>query len=228
MTRPKTETEDLKLSITKNCETLIKQTHTKPQETLEFKMVKSKETLQFNPPVEVKEDWMIGLKSLEVYESIYNINTTNNKVELYTDTFYDFSFEELKDEVEEILNCSDITPYHLQHEKIGPRKIQAYKKLRLDKSKTDGYILLLLGYVRSPFRDFESYLITLVGSDEDDIQLMLEHYDQIFITFELSPSIYTIEDISKTVYTMGDHRGTLQIEYDDETMKTKFNLTQFG
>ena len=34
MIRPKNQTEDLLLSITKNCETLIEQTHTKPQETL--------------------------------------------------------------------------------------------------------------------------------------------------------------------------------------------------
>ena len=40
MIRPKIETEDILVSITKNCETLIKQTHRKPQETLEFKMVK--------------------------------------------------------------------------------------------------------------------------------------------------------------------------------------------
>ena len=32
----KNETEDLSLSITKNCETLFKQTHRKPEETLEF------------------------------------------------------------------------------------------------------------------------------------------------------------------------------------------------
>ena len=38
MIRPKNQTEDLLLSITKNCETLIQQTHTKPQEALEFKM----------------------------------------------------------------------------------------------------------------------------------------------------------------------------------------------
>ena len=42
MTRPKNETEDLLLSITKNCETLIEQTHTKPQETLEFKVIITK------------------------------------------------------------------------------------------------------------------------------------------------------------------------------------------
>ena len=35
MIRPKTQTEDLLLSITKNCETLIEQTHRKAEETLE-------------------------------------------------------------------------------------------------------------------------------------------------------------------------------------------------
>ena len=36
MNRSINETQDLLLSITKNCETLFEQTHTKPQETLEF------------------------------------------------------------------------------------------------------------------------------------------------------------------------------------------------
>ena len=39
MIRPKNEAEDLILSITKNCETLINQTLTKAQETMEFKMI---------------------------------------------------------------------------------------------------------------------------------------------------------------------------------------------
>ena len=73
MIRPKNETEDLLLSITKNCETLIGQTHRKAEETLEFKMIKPKETFHFNPPIEVKEDWMLGLIDLELYNSIFNI-----------------------------------------------------------------------------------------------------------------------------------------------------------
>ena len=73
MITPKNETEDLLLSITKNCETLIEQTHRKPEETLEFKMTKSRETFHFNPPIQVKEDWMLGLVDLEVYNSIFNI-----------------------------------------------------------------------------------------------------------------------------------------------------------
>ena len=70
LVRPKNQTEDLLLSITKNCETPIEQTHRKPEETLEFKMTKARETFHFNPPVEV---WMIGLISLELYNSIFGL-----------------------------------------------------------------------------------------------------------------------------------------------------------
>ena len=47
-----------------------------------------------------------------------------------------------------------------------------------------------MGYGRSPFRDFESYLRIVVGSDEDDIHLISKHYNSYFITYELSPGIY--------------------------------------
>ena len=73
MIRPKNETEDLLLSIIKNCETLIDQTHRKA-ETLDFKMTKPRETFHFNPPIQIKGDWMIGLTDLEVYNSIYKRN----------------------------------------------------------------------------------------------------------------------------------------------------------
>ena len=83
MIRPKNETDDLYLSITKNCETLIHQIHTRPEETLEYKLIKPRETFHFNPPVQIKGDWMIALTDLEVYKSIFNITKENNKFELY-------------------------------------------------------------------------------------------------------------------------------------------------
>ena len=70
MIQPKNKTEDLLLSITKHCETLIEQRHRKAEETLEFKMIRSKQTFHFNPPIQTKGDWMIGLTDLEVYISI--------------------------------------------------------------------------------------------------------------------------------------------------------------
>ena len=56
MIRPKNQTEVFLLSITKNCETLIDQTHRKAEETLEIKMTKPRGTFHFNPPVDVNED----------------------------------------------------------------------------------------------------------------------------------------------------------------------------
>ena len=54
MIRAKNQTEDLLLPITKNCETLIQQTHKKAEESLEFKMIKPRETLHFNPPISIE------------------------------------------------------------------------------------------------------------------------------------------------------------------------------
>ena len=221
MIQPKNETENLLLSITKKCENLIEQTHRKPEETLEFKMVKPRETFHFNPPTQVKKDWMLGLIDLEVYNSIFNMTKENNKFELYTNTFDEFSFEELKDEIEEILNIPEITDDHLEDDILAPRIAETYRKLRSDKSSHDGYIILLMGYARSLFR-------IVVGLEEDNIQLILKQYNEKFITYELDPGNYTIEDLKKAVYPLGDHEGTLQIEYDNLNKKVKLILTRFG
>ena len=130
---------------------------------------------------------MLGLIDLEVYNSIFNITKENTKFELYTDIFDEYSFGELKDEVEEILNIPEITDDHLEDDILAPRIAETYRKLRSDKTSHDGYFILLMGYARSPFRDFESYLRIVVGLEEDDIQLILKQYNEKFITFELDP-----------------------------------------
>ena len=79
MKRPEHETEDLLLSITKNCETLIKQTHTKPEGTLEYKKTKSRKTFHFGPPISIEGSWLMGLTSLEVFISSFNITEENGK-----------------------------------------------------------------------------------------------------------------------------------------------------
>ena len=177
MIQPKNETEDLLLSITKNCEKLVEQTHRKPEETLEFKMLKSRETFHFNPPFQIKGDWMLGLVDLEVYNSIFNITEKNNKFEIYRGKDDKFGFLELKDELEEIFNISHITNEHLDDEILGPRIIDEFIKLSNEKKNRDGYMILLFGYCASSFRDFESYLRLVIALDEEDIQLILKEYN---------------------------------------------------
>ena len=60
-----------------------------------------------------------------------------NKFELYTDLVDKFSFTELKSELEEILDISNILQEHIQDEIIGPRILKYIKK------KRDGLMVIL-------------------------------------------------------------------------------------
>ena len=143
MTTPKNETEDLLLSITKNCQTLIEQTHRKAEETLEFKMIKPREIFHFRPPNQVKGDLMIGLTDLEVYISIFNITEENNKFELYK--FPDekaggISYTKVRDEIERDLDFEGITAADLQDDIIGPIIIEEYKEQVTKRMKDEQYM----------------------------------------------------------------------------------------
>ena len=173
MITPKNETEGLLLSITRNCETLIKQTHTKPEETLEFKMNKPRKTLDFNPLIQVKEDWMIDLTDLEVYNSIFNITEQKNKFELYKcpdEKIGGISYEKVRDEIEKDLDISDITATDLQDDIIAPIIIGEYGEQITKRMKDGQYMNTLSSYTSSVFQDFESYLRIEVDLVEDNIK----------------------------------------------------------
>ena len=229
MIRPKNETEDLLLLITKNCETIIEQTHTKPQETLEFKMIKPRQTFHFNPPIQTKEDWMLGLIDLEVYNSIFNITKENNKFKLYK--FPDeksggISYIKVRDEIERDLGISDITATDLQDDIIGPIIIGEYREQVTKRMKDDQYMKILAICKSSVFQDFESVLRTQIDLVQDDIKLVLDEYNSSFTTYELDSGIYTFKDISKALFSIlqSEYPGpsnVIDIEDDDITMKTK-------
>ena len=74
--------ESLLLSIAKSNQEIVENTHYKPQETLEFKMTKQKESFSFDVPLNLEEKWMMGVTSLEVYNTVYNITEKNNKLQI--------------------------------------------------------------------------------------------------------------------------------------------------
>ena len=229
MIRPKNQTEDLLLSITKNCETLIEQTLTKPQETLEFKMVKPRETFHFKPPIQIKGNWMIGLTDLEVYNSIFNITEENNKFELYK--FPDekaggVTYEKVRDEIEKDLDIEDITAADLQDDIIGPIIVEEYKEQVTKRMNDEQYMNILAIYTRSVFQDFESFLRTQIDLVEDDIKLVLDEYNSNFVTYELVPGIYRYRDMAEALYYILESEypssgSEILIRLDDITRKTK-------
>ena len=186
MIRPENQTENLLLSITKNFETLIEQSHRKAEETLEFKMNKPRETFHFKPPIQVKGDWMIGLVDLEVYNSNFNITEENNKFQLYK--FPDeksggVTYEKVRIEIERDLDISDITATGLQDDITAPIIIEEYRKQVAKRMKDGQYMNILARYTSSVFQEFKSFLRTEIDLVEDDIKLVLDEYNSSFITY---------------------------------------------
>ena len=89
---------------------------------------------------------MIGLTVLEVYNSVFNINTTNNNFKLYK--FPDkkaggVSYEEVRDEIEKDLDISDITATDLDDDTIGLIVNEEYREQVTKRMKDEKYMLIL-------------------------------------------------------------------------------------
>ena len=74
--------ESLLLNIAKSNQEIAENTHSKPQETLEFKTTKQKESFSFDVSLLLPEKRMMGVTSLEVNNTVYNITEKNNKLEI--------------------------------------------------------------------------------------------------------------------------------------------------
>ena len=84
----------------------------------------------------------------------------------------------------------------------------------------------LAGHTGCTFEDFKSCLRIEVDLVEDDIRLVLDEYNSSFITYEITPSIYTLKDLSKVLFNIiqPEYPGfsnVIVIEFIDVTMKTK-------
>ena len=115
---------------------------------------------------------MIGLITLEVYNSVFNITEENHKLELYKfpgGKVGGVSHKRVRDEVEKDLDVSDIAATDLQDEIVASIIFKGYSE-QVTKRKKDGqYLHILTGYRRFLFQDFESSFRTVIDFVEDDI-----------------------------------------------------------
>ena len=85
---------------------------------------------------------------------------------------------------------------------------------------------ILARYTSFVFQDFESFLRTQIDLVEEDIKLVLEEWNSNFITYEITPGIYTFKDISEAPFNIlqSEYPGpsnAIVIEFDVITKKTK-------
>ena len=110
---------ELLVLIKKHTDTLIEQTKTKPQETLEFKMNKQKQTFSFNPPINLVEEgkWLLGVSSYECTNSVFNINNENNSFSIIVPGHHETeSAEKTIDELNKLLELRSQNGFELHVE----------------------------------------------------------------------------------------------------------------
>ena len=165
---------------------------------------------------------MMGLTSLEVCNSIFNITLIKNKLEQYkiSDLMNGKDlFETVRNNVKEKLRASVISQDLLNDETIGAIIIKEHRITYQENNRADRLINLLQRYKISIFRDFESIPRTEVDLFEDDFRLVLDENNSRFITYDLSPEIYTSNDDSDVLL------GILQHEFvgDDNAIDIEFD-----
>ena len=109
---------------------------------------------------------------------------------------------------------------------MGRIVFEEYREQVTKRMKDEQYLNILSIYTSSVFQDFESFLRTQIDLVEDDIKLVLAEYNSSFITYQVSPEIYTFKDISEILlnYVQSEYKGEINkivIEFDDITIKTK-------
>ena len=134
---------ELLLLIKKHTDTLIQQTKTRPQETLEFKMNKQMQTFLFNPPINIVEEgkWLSELSSFRCTNSMFNITNENNSFSINIPGHYQTeSAEKIIDELNKLLELRSLE-LHVKEVRKRRNKVKTgdneYKLSNFDTRKNE-------------------------------------------------------------------------------------------
>ena len=202
--------ESLLLSIAKSNQEIVENTHSKPQETLEFKMNKQKESFSFDVPLILNEKWMMGVTSLEVYNTVYNITNSNNKLQIILN---DRQLDALEFDTGVVPNIKKLyETYDLENNKLYYEFIEKAN------------IYLLTSYKKKkklPKKDFD-YLKQMKSNNP--ITIPNFEIENEFIDINLVPGVYELIEINNTIKQIITDSG---YELDDKS-KFKKDLTVFS
>ena len=117
---------ELLLLIKKHIDTLVEQTKTKPQDTLEFKMNKKMHTFSFSLPINLVEEgkWLLGVTSFECTNSVFSITNQNNSFSIIIPEHYQTeSADKTIDELNKLLEPKSLE-FHVQEVRKRGKRIK--------------------------------------------------------------------------------------------------------
>ena len=209
---------DLLLLLKKHTDTLIEQTRTRPQETLEFEMNKQTQTFSFSPPLNLVEEskWLLGVSSLECTNSVFNITNENNSFSIFIPGHYEIEFaEKIIDDLNKLLELKSL---ELHVEAVRKRgniiKIadKEYKLSDFDSHKNE--ILKELKKVR--YNDLEDLVYRMRLSYDEIMDILdLKYIPTKRTGYSLNPGIYEIVDLNNALKCILPNKVKVNITIDD-------------
>ena len=220
---------ELLLLIKKHTDTLIEQTKTKPQETLEFKMTKQMQTFSFNPPINLLEEgkWLLAVSSFECTNSVFNITDENNSFSIIIPGHYETeSAEKTIDELNKLLELRSQNGIDLHVEQVrkkGLILINDYSLSSLGMFKEE--ILEELKKVK--YNDLEDlvYRFRLTYDEIMDI-LDLKYIPTKRMGYSIEPNIYNVVDLNEILKNILPNNVKIDITIDERKYKTDLKINQ--
>ena len=220
---------ELLLLIKKHTDTLIEQTKTKPQETLEFKMNKQMQTFSFNPPINLVEEgkWLLAVSSFECTNSVFNITNENNSFSIIIPGHYETEFaEKIIDDLNKLLELKSLELHVNEVRKRGNIiKIEdkEYKLSDFDNQKYE--IIEELKKVK--YNDLKDLVYRMRLSYDEIIDILdLKYIPTKRTGYSLNPGIYEVVDLNNTLNHILPDNEKVNITIDDIKLKSNLNTNQ--
>ena len=220
---------ELLLLIKKHTDTLIEQTRTKPQETLEFKMNKQSQTFSFNPPINLIEEgkWLIAVSSFECTNSVFNITDDNNSFSIIIPGHYETEFaEKIIDDLNKLLELKSLE-LHVNEVrkrgniiKIGDKE---YKLSDFDNQKNE----ILEELKKVGYNDLKDLVYRMRLSYDEIMDILdLKYIPTKRTGYSLNPGIYEIVDLNNTLKYILPDNVKVSVTIDDIRLKSNLKINQ--
>ena len=220
---------ELLLLIKKHTDTLIEQTKTKPQETLEFKMNKQRQTFSFNPPINLIEEdkWLLAVSSFECTNSVFNITDENNSFSIIIPGHYQNKTDEkIIDDLNRLLELKSLE-LHVEEVKKRGNKIKIadkeYKLSDCDTQKNE----IIEELKNAKYNDLKDLVYRMRLSYDEIMDILdLKYIPTKRTGYSLNPGIYEIVDLNNTLKYILPDNVKISVTIDDIRLKSNLKINQ--
>ena len=220
---------ELLLLLKKHTDTLIEQTKTKPQETLEFKLNRQLQTFSFDPPLNLIEEgkWLMAVSLFDCTNTVFNVTNENNSFSIIIPGHYqDESAEKTIDELNKLLELKSLELHVAEVRKRGNKvKIgdNEYKLSDFDTQKHE----IIEELKNAKYNDLEDLVYRMQLTYNETIDILDFNYIPTKRTgYSLNPGNYEIDDLNNTLKYILPDNIKVSVTIDDIRLKSTLKTNQ--